>query len=259
VCDQRHEHQRGRQVVQQVRQYRGEYRDAEQPGQPGPVRNQPVDQRADPAAAHGQQHDAESEYESAERHVGGAQQANRLARRPANQPANGEHQRPAGGYPRRMYTHRLGQPEADQRHREHRQGEARRRRDCTRSVLPDNLPGMTKKIAISVPDDVAERLAVESNVSAYITDAVRRRMSAERTREALARLGFNITDEDIARAHEEHQQLMATITPELRVKAAAIKAELDRVRANHGAGALHAIERIQQIANGDRDPGRMSP
>ena len=113
------------------------------------------------------------------------------------------------------------------------------------------MTSMTKKIAISVPDDVAERLARESNVSAFIAEAVRRRMSAERTREALIALGFNITDEDIARAHEEHRQLMESITPELRAKAAAVKAEIDRVRANHGAGAAEAMERIQQIFHGE--------
>lgn len=120
------------------------------------------------------------------------------------------------------------------------------------------VSGMTRKIAISVPDDVAERLEREPNVSAYISEAVRKRMSAERTRDALAELGFNITDEDIARAREERRQLMASVTPELRARAAAVKAELDRVRANHGAGAAEAIERIQQIAHGVDVPARTS-
>lgn len=119
------------------------------------------------------------------------------------------------------------------------------------------MSSMTKKIAISVPDDVAERLAREPNVSAYVTKAVRHRMSAERTREALIALGFNITDEGIAQAHEEHRRLMESVTPELRAKAAAAKAEIDRVRANHGVGAAQAIERIQQIFHGE--PARMSP
>jgi glutamyl-tRNA reductase len=119
------------------------------------------------------------------------------------------------------------------------------------------MRSMTKKIAISVPDDVAERLAREPNVSAFIADAVRRRMSAERTREALAALGFNITDEDIARAHEERRQLMESVTPELRAKAAAVQAEIERVRANHGAGGKEALERIHQIFHGE--PAPMSP
>jgi hypothetical protein len=116
------------------------------------------------------------------------------------------------------------------------------------------MPGMTKKIAISVPDDVAERLAREPNVSAYISDAVRRRMSAERTREALVALGFDITDEGIAQAHEEHRRLMESVTPELRAQAAAVKVEIDRVRANHGAGAAPAMERIHQIFHGEPAP-----
>jgi hypothetical protein len=41
------------------------------------------------------------------------------------------------------------------------------------------IPGMTKKLAISVPDDVAARLDQESNVSASITEAVRVRIAAE--------------------------------------------------------------------------------
>lgn len=109
---------------------------------------------------------------------------------------------------------------------------------------------MTKKIAISVPDDVAERLAREPNVSAYIADAVRRRMSAERTREALDALGFDITDDGIARAREQRRRLMDSVPPELRAKAAAVQAEIERVRANHGTDGAEAIERIHQIFHG---------
>ncbi|MET8090362.1 hypothetical protein [Micromonospora sp. NPDC005220] len=90
---------------------------------------------------------------------------------------------------------------------------------------------MTKKIAISVPDDVADRLSTEPNVSAFVTGAVRRQMAGEKTREVLARAGFVITDEDVADAHAEMEQLKARITPELREQAARLQAEVLAARA----------------------------
>ena len=89
---------------------------------------------------------------------------------------------------------------------------------------------MTKKIAISVPDDVAERLAKEPNVSAFVTQAVRRQMVGETTREMLAAAGFEITDEDIAEARAEMERLRATITPELRAEAARLREEVMAMR-----------------------------
>ncbi|MEU4474231.1 hypothetical protein [Micromonospora sp. NPDC023888] len=89
---------------------------------------------------------------------------------------------------------------------------------------------MTKKIAISVPDDVAERLAEESNVSAFITDSVRQRMAGERTRRALRQVGFQLTDEGLAEAGRKLDEARAKITPELRAKAAALLGEASRGR-----------------------------
>ncbi|MFF0471324.1 hypothetical protein ACFYPX_28280 [Micromonospora zamorensis] len=89
---------------------------------------------------------------------------------------------------------------------------------------------MTKKIAISVPDDVAERLAEETNVSAFITDSVRQRMASERTRRALRQVGFRLTDEGLAEAGRKLDEAHAKITPELRSKAAALLAEASRGR-----------------------------
>ncbi|MBO0869991.1 MAG: hypothetical protein J2P15_15640, partial [Micromonosporaceae bacterium] len=91
------------------------------------------------------------------------------------------------------------------------------------------------------------------------SEAVRHRMSAERTRDALAALGFDITDADIARAREERRQLMESIPPDLWAKAAAVKAEIDRVRANHGAGGIYLAERTRQIFHGDGGPSGVSP
>jgi hypothetical protein len=89
---------------------------------------------------------------------------------------------------------------------------------------------MTKKLAVSVPDDVAERLAREPNVSAYVTEAVRLRMRSEQTREMLRSAGFKITDEGVARAAAERRRLLESITPELRAHAAELYARIQQGR-----------------------------
>jgi hypothetical protein len=89
---------------------------------------------------------------------------------------------------------------------------------------------MTKKIAISVPDDVADRLAREPNVSAFVTESVRRRMSAERVRSAMTNLGITLTDEGVANAGRKLDELQASITPELRRQAAELRARIETGR-----------------------------
>jgi len=84
---------------------------------------------------------------------------------------------------------------------------------------------MTKKIAISVPDDVAERLAKEPNVSAFVTEAVRRQMAGERTLMALRQAGFQITEAGLAEADRKLVDAQAKITPELRTEAASLLIE----------------------------------
>ncbi|MEU5938606.1 hypothetical protein ABZ807_05360 [Micromonospora sp. NPDC047548] len=93
---------------------------------------------------------------------------------------------------------------------------------------------MTKKIAISVPDDVAERLAEEPNVSAFVTESIRRRMAGESTRRALEQVGFKITDEALEEAGRKLDQAHRAITPELRAKAAALLSEASRGRMQVG-------------------------
>lgn len=85
---------------------------------------------------------------------------------------------------------------------------------------------MTRKIAISLPDDVAQRLDREPNVSAFIAETIRRRMVGERVREALARAGRAVSDEDLACAAAELDGLHASITPELRHRAAEVQARI---------------------------------
>ncbi len=94
-----------------------------------------------------------------------------------------------------------------------------------------NLRGMTKKIAISVPDDVAERLEREPNVSAFISEAVRARMTGESVRRTLEASGFVLTDEGRARVAEEYAALHASITPEIERRAAEIRALVRRGKA----------------------------
>jgi hypothetical protein len=77
---------------------------------------------------------------------------------------------------------------------------------------------MTRKLAISVPDDVAERLAQEENVSAFITRAVRRVTAGEEVRRRHRDAGFDIPESEIERARAEHERLMARITPEKRAE-----------------------------------------
>ncbi|MEO3779747.1 hypothetical protein ABGB16_23480 [Micromonospora sp. B11E3] len=89
---------------------------------------------------------------------------------------------------------------------------------------------MTRKIAISVPDDVAERLAKEPNVSAFITESVRQRMAGERTRRALRQVGFQLTEAGLTEAGRKLDEAQAKITPELRAKAAALLSEASRGR-----------------------------
>jgi len=61
---------------------------------------------------------------------------------------------------------------------------------------------MTRKLSISLPDDVAEHLDQVDNASAYITEAIRMRRKREHTREMLAGHGIQVTDEGVAAAGE---------------------------------------------------------
>jgi metal-responsive CopG/Arc/MetJ family transcriptional regulator len=73
---------------------------------------------------------------------------------------------------------------------------------------------MIQRVTVSLPDDVAERLATEQNVSAFVTEAVRDRMARERTAELLAEQGFVITEEGKARARQKLAEAQARMTPE---------------------------------------------
>lgn len=85
---------------------------------------------------------------------------------------------------------------------------------------------MTKKLAISVPDDVAARLAREENVSSFVSQAVRRVMAGEEVRRRHREMGFDIPEEEIERAKAEFDRVQAGITPELRAEAEQLAREL---------------------------------
>lgn len=70
---------------------------------------------------------------------------------------------------------------------------------------------MTAKRSISVPDDVAQWLDDQPNVSAAITTAVRAQMAGTHLDEVLRRAGIEVTDAGKARWRD---RLAAPIPPE---------------------------------------------
>ncbi|GAB4052188.1 hypothetical protein [Catellatospora paridis] len=62
---------------------------------------------------------------------------------------------------------------------------------------------MSRRVTVNVPDEVAERLEREPNVSQYVTTAIRDRMRHEErlaaTRRMLADAGYQLTAEGIER------------------------------------------------------------
>ena len=80
---------------------------------------------------------------------------------------------------------------------------------CDRSML---FGMTTRRISISVPDDVAERLDREENASAYITGAVRARMRRESVRDVLTAAGFDISTDAVERMRERVADLEARRT-----------------------------------------------
>lgn len=73
---------------------------------------------------------------------------------------------------------------------------------------------MTQRVTVSLPDDVAERLEQEPNVSAYVTAALREQMDREDVRSTLAEHGIQITNEGLARARHRIDEARAKMTPE---------------------------------------------
>jgi hypothetical protein len=86
---------------------------------------------------------------------------------------------------------------------------------------------MTVRIAVSLPDDVAERLAREPNVSRFVAEAIRQQIRRERSLDLLARAGYRFDDGDIEEGQRLITEHQGAVTPEL---AAAADARLARWR-----------------------------
>ena len=68
---------------------------------------------------------------------------------------------------------------------------------------------MTRRISISLPDDVAAELDHVDNASAYIAEAIRQRRRRESLRRVVAEAGYEITEDGIARMRDTVARLEA--------------------------------------------------
>ncbi|HZN19808.1 MAG TPA: hypothetical protein VFB84_16730 [Micromonosporaceae bacterium] len=92
---------------------------------------------------------------------------------------------------------------------------------------------MTKRVTVSLPDDVAAYLATADNASAAVADAMRAQMDRRAATEAMLRAaGFEVTEAGKARA----RAALARLGPEQR-------AEIDRRRDLLQSGDWPAEER----------------
>jgi hypothetical protein len=78
------------------------------------------------------------------------------------------------------------------------------------------MKSMTRRLTVSLPDDIAGRLDKESNASAYVTQALRRQMDREHTEGLLSAHGFVITPEGRAAARAKLDAARAQTTPAVR-------------------------------------------
>jgi hypothetical protein len=57
----------------------------------------------------------------------------------------------------------------------------------------------SRKISVSIPEELADKLDGLPNKSEYVTEALRRRQRADRLEEVFAAHGVSVTDEGVAR------------------------------------------------------------
>ncbi|MGC4805534.1 hypothetical protein [Micromonospora sp. DT233] len=74
-----------------------------------------------------------------------------------------------------------------------------------------------RKLSISVPEDVADRLEAEPNASAFVADTVRARIELEQLATLHQDLGITVTAEGVTRARARRLAVEAEWTPERRV------------------------------------------
>jgi hypothetical protein len=81
---------------------------------------------------------------------------------------------------------------------------------------------MTRRITISLPDDVAAYAERAGNTSGFIAEVLRRKMRTDSLRARLAELGYAVSDEDVERTRarlaalppisdEQHARNLATL------------------------------------------------
>jgi hypothetical protein len=68
---------------------------------------------------------------------------------------------------------------------------------------------MTRRLSISLPDDVAAQLDHVENASAYIADAIRLRRRRDRTRYVLDEAGYRISDDGVQHMRNRVRDLEA--------------------------------------------------
>jgi Arc/MetJ family transcription regulator len=90
---------------------------------------------------------------------------------------------------------------------------------------------MTKKLTISVPDEVADRLAQEDNVSAFITSALRRVMAGEEVRRRHREVGYEVPERWVEAARDDRERLEATVAQIPTERRADLEAFSARLRA----------------------------
>lgn len=99
---------------------------------------------------------------------------------------------------------------------------------------------MTKKISISLPDDVAERLEGKANVSAYVTDALEAQHAREQTERLNLSAGITATDEERGQARRRAREILARArsqcSPEL----------FEQMRQRHGFAPLATQKTLSQ-------------
>lgn len=101
---------------------------------------------------------------------------------------------------------------------------------------------MTKRVTVSLPDDVAAYLETRPNASATVADALRAQMSrGAATRAALVAAGFNITDEGLARVR-------GTVPPFTEEQKAEIKRRYDLVLAGKWTEEEEAAAKLRGAA-----------
>jgi hypothetical protein len=75
-------------------------------------------------------------------------------------------------------------------------------------------PSMTRRITITLPDEIAARLDIEPNASAFIARAITEYTRTERTWDMLRAAGYIPTPESRARARKKIADARARVTPE---------------------------------------------